>query len=148
MDTGIKERKHLNFESLFSYMKETFSKVSDSRQAGKVKYSMEEILSSAFGCFYFQEPSFLQYQLKMQEGTSQSNISSILGVKNIPKEYKEIEIREFQLKFGDMILLGSDGKDNIMVTEEETDETLFHNDPKRYLDLIVNSNTDLLFFKR
>jgi len=47
---------------------------------------MEEILTSAFGCFYFQEPSFLQYQSKMKEGTSRSNITSILGINNISKE--------------------------------------------------------------
>lgn len=80
------ERKHLNFESLMAYAKDKFSVVTDIRQKSKTDYTMEEMLTSAFGCFYFQEPSFLQYQLKMKEEASKSNISSILGIENIPKE--------------------------------------------------------------
>jgi hypothetical protein len=47
---------------------------------------MKEVLMSAFGCFYFQEPSFLQFQLKMNEEVGKNNAESMLRIFKIPSE--------------------------------------------------------------
>ncbi len=82
----FKERKHLNYESLIEYVGNVFKNVSDKRQKGKVTYSMEDFLMSAFGCFYFQEPSFLQFQLKMKEEMGRHNAESMLRISKIASE--------------------------------------------------------------
>lgn len=63
-----------------------FKKIPDRRQQAKVSISLHDILMSGFACMYFQDPSLLQFQTRMQEGEHRSNLQTLFGVKNIPKD--------------------------------------------------------------
>ena len=52
----------------------------------KISYSIYEICASAFAMMYFQDPSLNHYQRRMQESINKSNLETMFGVKNIPKE--------------------------------------------------------------
>lgn len=52
----------------------------DRRTGENSRYSMEDILLSAFSVFFTQSPSFLSYQRAMEEQTGRNNAASLFGV--------------------------------------------------------------------
>jgi len=91
-DDAMKAKKHLSFTGLRKCLSETFLKIPDWRQAKKVRYSIHDALMSGFACMYFQEPSLLQFQERMQLEQHQNNLNSLFGVEKIPKETQMREI--------------------------------------------------------
>ncbi|RUP82571.1 hypothetical protein C7Y69_04615 [Alteromonas sp. KS69] len=63
---------------------------------------------SAFGCMYFQDPSFLAYQRRLESKYQSSNIKTLFDVKRIPKETQlrdildEIPTHQFTDIFSDL----------------------------------------------
>jgi hypothetical protein len=88
----MKARKYLNFTGLRRKLSETFEKVVDRRQSEKIRYSIHDALMSGFACMYFQDPSLLQFQTRMQEEQHQNNLRTLFAVENIPKETQMREI--------------------------------------------------------
>jgi hypothetical protein len=80
-----KSLKHLGFDSLRQGMSEQTSKFPDQRVAEQVDYSIHDVVMSAFACMYFQEPSLLDFQMKMREGGHLDNLSTMFGVEKIPE---------------------------------------------------------------
>jgi hypothetical protein len=59
----------------------------DSRRTGhNFLYPLTDVVKSAFGVFFFQHPSMLDYQRKMQDKHRRNNMASIFGVKQIPSD--------------------------------------------------------------
>lgn len=87
---GIK--KHLSLGALRRALLDKFQAIPEWRQSEKVRYSINEALMSGFACMYFQDPSLLQFQKRMQEEQHRSNLETLFGVKNIPKESQMREI--------------------------------------------------------
>jgi hypothetical protein len=79
-------KKHLNFTSLRRTVSEVFNNISDWRQKGKVTISIHDAMLSGFACMYFQDPSLLQFQQRMQEEQHQNNLRTFFDVQHIPKE--------------------------------------------------------------
>jgi hypothetical protein len=73
-------------------MSEIFRAIPDWRQAKKVDYSLHDALMSGFACMHFQDPSLLQFQIRMQEDQHRNNLRSLFEVENIPKETQMREI--------------------------------------------------------
>jgi len=69
-----------------------FSNIKDTRQISKVDISLHDALMSGFACMYFQEPSLLQFQKRMQDEHHQNNLATLFKVKDIPKGTQMREI--------------------------------------------------------
>jgi hypothetical protein len=65
-------------------MAEHFSVIVDNRQQNKCDYSQHDILMSAFACMYFQDPSLLHFQKRLEQSQQRNNLRNIFNVQNIP----------------------------------------------------------------
>jgi hypothetical protein len=112
----MKIKKHLSFTSLRRALSEHFRGIPEQRQASKVKISQHDILMSGFACMYFQDPSLLQFQMRMQEDQHRNNLTTLFDVKTIPKETQmrasidEIDSEHFQTIFKEYYLRLQRGK--------------------------------------
>lgn len=79
-------KKHLSFSSLRKELSGLFAQLADWRQAGKVDYSLHDCLMSALAMMFFQDPSLLSFQRRMQDSMQCSNLKTIFAVSDIPKE--------------------------------------------------------------
>ena len=59
----------------------------DQRRSGHNEhYEMADFVKSAFGVFFFQHQSMLDYQRKMKEKRGLSNLETVFGVGNVPSD--------------------------------------------------------------
>ena len=65
-------------------MAECFGAIPDPRQKLKCSYSQHDILMSAFACMFFQEPSLLHFQKRLEQRYQRNNLKNIFNVQNIP----------------------------------------------------------------
>lgn len=79
-------KKHLGFASLYKGLSSLFYNLPDRREELKVDYSIHDAMMSAFACMYFQDPSLLQFQERLQEYQNRHNLQTLFGVSNIPKD--------------------------------------------------------------
>ena len=89
---ALKIKKHLNFTSLRKKLSETFRSIEDWRQSTKVTHSIHDALMSGYAVMHFQDPSLLQFQLRMQEEQHRNNLRTLFDVESIPKESQMREI--------------------------------------------------------
>ena len=80
------EKKHLGFTELKAAMADCFRQFHDPRQAGKVEHCMHDVLMSGFAMMFFQDPSILAFQTRLQESSQQNNLAGVFGVGSIPKD--------------------------------------------------------------
>src|ERR1700759_2432116 len=74
-------------ESLITELKGLFGCFTDPRsQSPNLKYSIVDIVLSAFALFFTQSPSFLEYQRQMERQYSSSNAQTLFGVEQIPSD--------------------------------------------------------------
>jgi hypothetical protein len=85
-------KKHLSFTSLRRQLSEHFKLIPDWRQSGKIKIGLHDVLMSGFAAMYFQDPSLLQFQMRMQEEQHRNNLRTLFEVENVPKETQMREI--------------------------------------------------------
>jgi len=77
-------KKHLSFSALRKSIGELFSQIDDRRQSGKVDFSLHDCLMSALAMMFFQDPSLLSFQQRMQDNMQCCNLKTMFGVKAIP----------------------------------------------------------------
>jgi hypothetical protein len=87
-------KKHLNFTVLRRKLSTVLNNVPEFRQKAKVSISIHDAVMSGFACMYFQDPSLLQFQKRMQEEQHSNNLKTLFGVENIPKEAQMREITD------------------------------------------------------
>lgn len=80
------QKKHLSFSALRSKMAERFMQIDDSRQLAKVDYSVHDCLMSAFAMMFFQDPSMLAFQRRLEETAQQNNLKALFNLSSIPKD--------------------------------------------------------------
>ena len=73
-------KKHLSFTSLRKQLSARLYQIEDSRQQGKVEYSLHDCVMSGFAMMYFQDPSLLEFQRRMGEDGNRSNLRSMAFV--------------------------------------------------------------------
>lgn len=73
-------------EKIIQIIREEAKKLPDKRGNKHITYSMEDILLSAFGVFYFQSGSWLNFQRNMQNQAGKNNAKSLFGVEQIPSD--------------------------------------------------------------
>ncbi|GHV83820.1 hypothetical protein AGMMS50212_11600 [Spirochaetia bacterium] len=74
------------FNRLTSQIGKYGAKVPDSRDGHDQKYEISDALKAAFGVFFFQFPSLLQFMRAMQEEQKRNNISSLLKIERLPSD--------------------------------------------------------------
>lgn len=78
-------KKHLNFNSLREVVQESFALVPDKRAANSSN-SLRDVMLSGLACMYFQSPSLLDFQRRMETKQQRNNLRSMFGVDNIPTD--------------------------------------------------------------
>jgi len=79
-------KKHLNFSALRRSLSGFFEKIDDSRQSGKIDYTLHDCLMSALAMMFFQDPSVLSFQRRMQDSMQSNNLKTQFGVNAIPSD--------------------------------------------------------------
>jgi hypothetical protein len=85
-------KKHLSFSALKSAMAQQFRQIDDLRQQAKVKLPLHDCLMSGFAMMFFQDPSLLAFQQRIQDQIHQNNLTSVFGVSTIPKDTQMREV--------------------------------------------------------
>lgn len=84
--------KSLTFESVVALLSASFLKMSDRRDAGKVKYALHDVLMSGFAMMLFHHPSLLQFQQEMKKKRGRCNLETLFEVKSVPSDTQMREI--------------------------------------------------------
>lgn len=79
------QKKHLSFNGLIRNLSEHLRQIKDTRQAGKVDYSIHDCCMSAFAMMYFQDASMLEFQTRLQDAHNLNNLKTLFHVEDIPK---------------------------------------------------------------
>jgi hypothetical protein len=79
-------KKHLSFSALRKSISEVFDQINDCRQSGKVDFSLHDCLMSALAMMFFQDPSILSFQRRMQERMQSNNLKNMFAVQSIPSD--------------------------------------------------------------
>ena len=79
-------KKHLSFTALRKSLSEHFGHIDDRRQSAKVDYSLHDCLMSGFAMMFFQDPSLLTFQQRLQDGIHKNNLTTVFAVDDIPKD--------------------------------------------------------------
>jgi len=75
------------FDFLIESMSDTIDTIIDTRKQRKnLKYSLDDIVLSAFSVFYFQNKSWLSFQRGAQTSKGLSNAQTMFGIKDIPSD--------------------------------------------------------------
>jgi hypothetical protein len=91
------EKKHLGFTELKAAMAYCFRQIHDPRQTGKVDHCMHDVLMSGFAMMFFQDPSILAFQTRLQESSQKNNLAGVFGVGSIPKDTQMRDISQLSL---------------------------------------------------
>lgn len=84
--------KTLTFDAFRDELATTFAQLEDRRDPQRLTWELPAVLMSAFAMFFFQHPSLLEYQRRMQHQTGQSNLERMFKVAAIPSDTQMREI--------------------------------------------------------
>ncbi|MEL6136988.1 MAG: hypothetical protein AAFR42_06215 [Cyanobacteria bacterium J06628_6] len=86
----------VSFRSLKSLLNDAISKIADPRApSNATSYSMRDTLLGAFGCFFMQSESFLDYQRQLNSRHGKDNAQNLFGLEQIPS------VEQIRNNFGD-----------------------------------------------
>jgi hypothetical protein len=88
----VHHKKHLSFTALRKSLSQHFEQIDDQRQSAKVDYSLHDCLMSGFAMMFFQDPSVLTFQRRLQDGIHKNNLTTLFEVSDIPKETQMREV--------------------------------------------------------
>lgn len=79
------EEQRLSFKVMLSYLNRVLENAPDPRQSSNARrYSLQDMVLSAFAMFYMQCPSFLEHQRQLQSRQGHNNAKRLFGVRAIP----------------------------------------------------------------
>ena len=78
-------KKHLGFSGLRKTISKRLLQIEDFRK-GEVDYTLHDCHMSAFAMMFFQDPSLLQFQKRMQKSINRNNLKTVFNVSAIPKD--------------------------------------------------------------
>jgi hypothetical protein len=82
----------LTFEAFRDLVATTFAAIADQRDPRRITWELPAVLMSAFAMLFFQHPSLLEYQRRMQKRTGRSNLERVFQVEEIPSDTQMREI--------------------------------------------------------
>ena len=75
----------LGFDVLKGILHRRTAQLPDHRKEGpNTRYAIQDAALGAFGIFFTQSPSFLEYQRRLQHTTGQNNAHTLFDVEQIP----------------------------------------------------------------
>ena len=75
----------LSFDSLLAELSRAIGQLDDPRQPSNAsRYSLRDVVLGAFGCFFMQSASFLDYQRHLDSRNGRNNAQSLFGLEKIP----------------------------------------------------------------
>jgi hypothetical protein len=75
----------LRFDDLQTVLRQSIERLPDHRKPSpNTRYTIQDAVLSAFGIFFTQSPSFLEYQRRLQHTKGHNNAQTLLGVAQIP----------------------------------------------------------------
>ena len=81
----MSQKKHLSFNSLRKMISQRVLQIEDLRQEAKVSHEIHDCCLSAFAMMYFQDPSMLEFQTRLQVRLHTNNLKTLFDVHSIPK---------------------------------------------------------------
>jgi hypothetical protein len=91
----LHQKKHLQFNAFRQSLSEHFFAVNNLRQQGKLEHRLHNCLMTVFAMTFFQDPSILEFQRRLEEKSQISNLSSVFQVKSVPKESQMRETLDY-----------------------------------------------------
>lgn len=85
-------KKHLGPSCLRKMLSERFSSITDTRQGTKTGHVMHDVLMSGFAMMFFQDPSLLQFQQRMEDEAHMNNLTTLFQIQSIPKDTRMREV--------------------------------------------------------
>jgi hypothetical protein len=82
----------LTFAAFRDLLATTFAEIADQRDPRRITWELSAVLMSAFAMLFFQHPSLLEYQRRMQKRTGVSNLERVFGVEELPSDTQMREI--------------------------------------------------------
>ena len=86
------EKKHLNFTELRTILSDTLLAIPDPRHQSYNNHSLHDAAMCGFACMFFQDPSLLQFQKRLEDERQNNNLRTLFSVTTIPKETQLREI--------------------------------------------------------
>ena len=80
----VHPKKHLSFAALRNVVASRVRTIPDKRQESKVIHCIHDVVMSAFAMMFFQDPSLLQFQKRMEEARQTTN-QALFCVSRFPK---------------------------------------------------------------
>ena len=74
----------LTLDALLDSFRQAASALPDPRTGSNTQYSVADAATCALAPFFFQDPSFLAFQRRMEEQEARSNCQSLFGIHKIP----------------------------------------------------------------
>jgi hypothetical protein len=84
--------KQLTFDAFRDMLATTFAAIADQRDPRRITWELPAVLMSAFAMLFFQHPSLLEYQRRMQQRMGRSNLERVFAVEEIPSDTQMREI--------------------------------------------------------
>lgn len=78
--------KHLSFIGLRKTISARLKAIDDSREKGKIQHCLHDVAMSGLAMMFFQDPSLLQFQKRMEEVRQTSNLQALFTVSSVPKD--------------------------------------------------------------
>jgi hypothetical protein len=82
----------LTFDAFRARLATTFGEIADTRDSRRITWELPAVLMSAFAMLFFQHPSLLEYQRRMQQRMGRSNLERVFQVEAIPSDTQMREI--------------------------------------------------------
>jgi hypothetical protein len=83
---SVKTKKHLDFTALRQCFSEHLESINDPRVQGRCTHSLHDAFMSGFACMFFQDPSLLHFQQRLEETENVSNLQTMFNVTRTPKD--------------------------------------------------------------
>jgi hypothetical protein len=78
-------KKHLSFTAIRQMIAENFTAIRDSR-ATNSSNTIADVMLSGLACMYYQSPSLLEFQRRMEKREQRNNLRSMFTVKDLPTD--------------------------------------------------------------
>jgi len=78
-------KKHLSFSSIRQTIADKFATIQDTRAANSSN-SIVDVVLSGLACMYYQSPSLLEFQRKMEKKEQRNNLRSMFTVQELPTD--------------------------------------------------------------
>lgn len=79
-------RRGLAFDEMLSKLEDSLKEAPEHRKGNNRQYTIKDAGLAAFSVFFTQSPSFLNYQLQMEQRQGRNNARSMFGVERIPSD--------------------------------------------------------------